>query len=222
MAWKHPRENIRNNDVPSVEPLNRNFADFDEEIGGRLNEHNWAASGFNDATHFADDIAIRLYHAYTESDGGDDPSYGAVTPGEFLIPHNSQWSAALSKSFTAVGGMIWVMASFQLQSEELGVQCVLRINGTIDPDSLWPYGDGEVERQELDADDAFARRAPGETNTLVPVLVETLTSVPPGECTVELVARTTLEDRFPSTVTTREKYAIYHRELIILELLDGI
>ena len=223
MSWKHPKENIRDEDALSPEAINRNFQAVDEEVYGRLNEHNFKASAFTGVSHYADDIAMRLYHAEQYSDGGDDPDYGVTTSNEFLIPQSGQWAAVTgaTKTFTSAGALIWIMASFQLQSEELGVQCALRINGAIDPDTIWPYADAEVERQELATTTSSSRNSPGECSTLSAVVLETVTPVPPGSCVVELMVRTALEERFPASVTSREKYAVYNRELIIIEMLEA-
>lgn len=204
-----------------LDDANENLRVFTGELEGGLNEHNFANQGF-DLGHVDDSVVARPHAASEVSNGAAAPASGVSVTNEFEIPQNGVWSAVTgcTKSFTAVGGALWAIASCQLQSHRFGIQLALRINGAIDPDTIWPFADAEVEFDEPGGTNstALARQSAGETALLAPALVSTVTAVPPGPCTVELVARTALEARDTSGSATRRKYSVYHREIIAIEV----
>ena len=228
MTWRIPRNPIISGAPADPDDVNENFKAYVEELEGNLNEHNFAGKdtanpGFT-MNHIENEAIMRPHSVVTASDGSTAPDYGVSVADEFEIPQNGQWSQVtdMVKTFEARGGGLWIMASCQLQSHRFGVQLALRVNGTLIPESVWPFADREVEFDDpgdfqLPATNFF-RRSAGETARLAPAVVEAVIDIPPGPCTVELVARTAMEVRDPAAVTAQYKYSVYHRELIVIEV----
>lgn len=214
MTHRFPPEPLRDAATLDLEDVNANFQAVQEELLGQLGEHNFAEDAFADRVLWADDIALRLHHDFTESDCHD----GTADGNDYDVPQNGQWSAVSGCSVTldSFGAVLWCLASFQVMSAELGLMVALRIDGVVDVDSIWGGAeDLDVEDRDVDLESTYKeRRSPGAVNLLDAGVCETLSIVPPGTHTVEVVARTVGIGK--SGIVGH--YRLYHRELIVLEM----
>lgn len=217
MSWRYVKYDIEAGEVVAIEDVNENFEAIVSEVEGRLNEHNFAADSF-DLDDFTPGVAITLRKNVQASDCND----ASTDNDDFDFAPSGQWTAIsdLSHSFAAVGGLVWVIASFQLVTlraggdhpSYAGVRFGLRVNGIVDPDSISGADDTGVESTITSGADGFG---PGIVHVLYPCVAEALVPVPPGACVVELVVATVAEnaDFFAAS------HRVHHRELTVIELV---
>lgn len=214
MSHRFPLHPLRDGQTLDLEDVNDNFQEIQSELLGNLGEHNFTEEAFSDRTLWADDIAMRLHRVVVESDGHD----AAADANDFDVPQNGQWSAVTSTSLTidSFGGLALCTASFQCMSAELGLMVAIRVDGVVDPDSIWGGAeDLDVENREVDVSTTFKERStPGACNLLDAGVCETLVPLAPGAHTIELVARTVGIAKPENS----GNYRIYHRILFVLEM----
>ena len=88
MAWRFPKYPLLVTRTPDIDDLNRNFYEYVEEVGGRLNEHNWDESASNGLTisHMADDIFV--WHSASVTQAVDSNTDGHGTG---HLPNGGNW-----------------------------------------------------------------------------------------------------------------------------------
>ena len=70
MSWRFPKFPTATNSVPDVDDTNANFYEVVEEIGGRLNEHNFASGSFTKGQ--VSPEAGFVYHSNSKNSGNTD------------------------------------------------------------------------------------------------------------------------------------------------------
>tara|TARA_R110002110_G_scaffold148246_2_gene339257 strand:+ start:2696 stop:3385 length:690 start_codon:yes stop_codon:yes gene_type:complete len=227
MSHRFPKFPLLTPRVPDLEDTNANFYEVAEEVNGRLNEHNWdkaSSNGFT-ASHLATDLFV--WHSAGVAQGilanldgtsSDTPTTGSSW---HKIPPDPQWRvvASMSVSFTATGGLLWILASWQLRpnyqqpstsrtnddrvDETPCPSFALRINGTV------------LSESTVGSLDTTNYAFPGLAYGIWPQSTAIMIVVPPGVQTIDLVARAPL-------VSNDAVWAIPawvgSRELVVLEL----
>lgn len=203
MSYKFPRWSIEADDAIEFEDLNEDFTELVDEFGGRLNEHNFAQNAFARAQQ-DDGIAMRLYQTKVSD---DIHGAGYPTASTYLIPARQNWTAIanLTVTFQTEGGVVWVLASMQLESplyplnSVVIMQVAVAVNGQIVPESI--VGSGEVNDSTVSG-----------MITTVPVVVEAFVPVAPGSVTVDIVV-------FDLSPEVAPAGRVASRELVVVELL---
>lgn len=202
MSWRFPRHLITDGRVLDADDLNQDFQPFAEELGGKLNEHNWQKDSIESISYVQRDAAF-LYHwagrRHVLEGYGPTTFYQLVhfLDGNTLNPDvvdrvheilpTLDWNVVTdaSVSFISAPGLLWVHGSLQLQVEDAeqpfitpGVLVALRINGTVVPETviggLEEYNDPRC----------------GLSYGSQPVATSVVWPTPGGQTTVELVVRT--------------------------------
>lgn len=236
MSWRFPKYPVKNTQVVDLEDMNENFYGFAEEIGGRLNEHNWKEGAISATTQIAKDAAF-VWHQDGEAptlnsslaypDTGDqlitarptwtkidDCSLTFTCPDCFLWIHGTvQLTQAGSTAIDGIPtatGIVWNPAYFVLM--QLGIQ----LDDYVIPETI-------VGGTELNND-----RASGIKQPMFPAGTSLVIPVAAGRHTVTLVARAvgpTVDKGTPGTPATpaineKSPWGFYAscRELICLEM----
>ena len=111
MSWRFPKFPTATNSVPDVDDTNANFYEVVEELGGRLNEHNFSGASFTRG-----DVAPEagfVYHSNSNDAGDtDNPAIGAS---DIRIPARSGWRKIeeTTITFTSPACILWINASLQ-------------------------------------------------------------------------------------------------------------
>jgi hypothetical protein len=139
VSWKFGPFTVSSQEIVDVDRVNENFYSVIEEVTGELNEHNWAESAFaSDRTLLAEDIAIRV----AGNNRTEEPSN---LPTRTKVRLGSEWhriADGLSRTFDSRGGLFWVMASFQIETDQLvGAHFAIEVDGVALGDSLVGSGD---------------------------------------------------------------------------------
>ena len=228
MSWRFPRHLITDGRVLDADDLNQDFQPFAEELGGKLNEHNWQEQSVESFSYVQRDAAF-LYH--WSGQRGVSTGTPLLKPGQtknFLfgstlaasevdLVHEilpiSDWNVVTgtSLSFTSAPGLLWVHGSLQLQVQDTeqpfitpGVLVALRINGTVVPETVI----GGLE----EANDPRCGLSYGSQ----PVATSVVWPTPGGQTTVELVVRTLPLDT--DDAWKGESVYVFGREVFALEM----
>tara|TARA_R110000751_G_scaffold112516_1_gene211411 strand:+ start:1350 stop:2027 length:678 start_codon:yes stop_codon:yes gene_type:complete len=223
MAQVFPKYNPKAGEVMDKDTYNENFRTVVEEVGGRLNEHNWKAGAISDVEDCSAGYVLRTEHSYKTVNWTTLNSFGqpeANPTGAFKVEQLMEWQAIddLSTVFTSRGLLLWVMASFQYDGAELlqagsvnyysylefGVQFAIRINSAVVEESIV----GGLER----SNDV---KGEGYCCDIAPVVLDAVVFVPPGTVSIDIVARMPKNSDFK---TSEDYYfEVFNRELIVLE-----
>ena len=118
MGYRFPPNRLKDTEVIDIERANENFQAIVEEASSNLNEHNWEDEAFVSATQvkadrdiFANTAAYRLFRESVSSDAVLDPQSGLFSGGD--VEESQAWATVpdLTKTFTSVGGMVYVIGS---------------------------------------------------------------------------------------------------------------
>ena len=193
MSWRFPRFPTKANRVPSVDDMNENFFEFVEEIGGRLNEHNWAANAISAKADVAQDACF-VWHSDDNDPSTQFPSaaIGALGDGDVRVPQRSSWRVIKSVTFTSPACLLWIHSSLQITQDPddpannywttdskfnyalSGIQ----VDGYVIPETV-------IGGAEPDNDRAYGVRMPA-----VPVASSAVFPVGAGPHTVSIVVKT--------------------------------
>ena len=121
MSWRFPKYPVKNTQVIDLEDMNENFYGYAEELGGRLNEHNWKDGAIPATTSLAKDAAF-VWHsggAAPIKDMGAPPLPQAVTSAavnDQVVPAKPTWTKVsnCSLSFTSPDCVLWVHGTAQV------------------------------------------------------------------------------------------------------------
>ena len=194
MSWRFQKLPITTTTVPDVDDMNENFYEIAEEIGGKLNEHNWKSGAFSSAvTNLALDSCF-VYHS-----GANDLSNQRAqlkVSGSVVVPERSAWRRidSTTQTFVAPGCLLWIHATAQINLTAYdnnptagSVAAVtanyntaffgIEVNGYVIPESV--VGGSEPEN------DATA----GVYRSTMPLGTSIIFPLPPGETTVSMVVR---------------------------------
>jgi len=221
MSWKFGPFTVSTRDVVDVDTINESLLSVIEEVTGELNEHNFAENAFDnsDRGKLAEDIGIRVHHAFQAANPNDPADGSAITPN--VLPVSTRWQAvdpSLTMTITTKGGKLWIIASFQCQiAATFGALFAIEINGTVLGDSL--IGTGDIDNDRLAQ--ASGGVAPFSfTFGPVPciwlpdagaIVIEAVVPVSPGQYVVRPVIR---NPRLGSEVIQE----VSNREFIVLEM----
>lgn len=230
MSWRHPPHEFTNQWTLDPDQVNESFAEWQSELSGRLNEHNWQAGCLDVVgnNHYTPDISLRLHHSATARR----PEYNqGVDLGEVT----TEWERTFGNTvvtFNSRGGVIFMVASLQLSNyppagnAQPGVQFCFGINGVPHADCM--IGSGDMSNDLIDggktvfgftssggtgATGGYANTGtgPGIRQIGTPVTLYGSALIPPGRHTVELLYRSV--NPFEDTV----QYSINSRELFVIE-----
>lgn len=192
MSWRFPKFPTATNSVPDVDETNANFYEVVEEIGGRLNEHNFEAGTFSIYAALDSDAGF-VFHA-------KDMGAGRIVPGPAIggddtrIPARSGWRKLedASISFTSPATLLWINASLQVTQNPTTmpagtawanddafnyVMVGIEVDGYVIPESV-------IGGAEPDNDRAY-----GVIWPTMPLATDIVFPIGPGEHTVSLVVR---------------------------------
>lgn len=202
MAWRFPEHTPVSSGVTDNEDMNRGMLPTAEELGGRLNEHNWKDNAIQDRS----DLDISAAFHWHQS------SQAVVlrsSTNAFLVRPIAEWTSVTgcSLSITCPACLLWIHVSCQLQSPSAvannpGPQIAIRVDGNVVTETIT----GGVEHEN----DDNAAILYGE----IPLACQVLQNVGEGNHTVDLVVRT-IRAGTPSNFYTIE---IGSREIIALEM----
>ena len=225
MSHRFPKFPLLNTRVPDLEDTNANFYEVAEEVNGRLNEHNWDKSSSNGftASHLATDLFV--WHSAGVSQGidanTDGPSSATFTPTggnwDKVFP-DPQWRTvdSMSVSFTATGGLLWILASWQLRPNDQreAISSENRVDGTPCPSFALRINGTVLSESTMGSLDTTNYAFPGLAYGIWPQSTATMIVVPPGVQTVDLVVRAPIVSELDGAVPAW----VGSRELIVLEL----
>lgn len=214
MSWRLPKFPGKNTRVNDGDDLNANFYEVVEEVGGRLNEHNWKAATAIAATDIASDAAFVWHNVDVLQD-----MFSNTTGATAFTPNGGNWTRieatpewqpidSMALTFTTPNCLLDIQASWQMRpnietTPEASAYCsfAIRLDGTVIVESILGISDTD---NYTPGGIAYGP-CPLECGIIFPVAS--------GSHTVELVARTTGEQAETPWVGTRE--------LGVLELRSG-
>lgn len=223
MAQIFPKYNPKTGEVMDTDVYNENFRTVVEEVGGRLNEHNWKAGAISDIDDCSADYVLRTGHSYETVNWTTLNSFGqpAANPtNAFKVNQLMEWQSIndLSTTFISKGLMLWIMASLQYDGAELlsggsnnyysylefGIQFAIRVNGVVVEESIV----GGLER----SNDV---KGEGYCCDIAPVVIDAVVFVPPGSVSIDIVARMPKNSDFKTSDSYY--FEVFNRELIVIE-----
>lgn len=219
MTWRFPRYLLTDGRTVNADDVNDNFLEVVEELGGRLNEHNFAYDTISQTTEISGDAAF-VWHS---ADSGYVNHFNVIAEAEVTndayeedpleIPAGVEWTpitvggdAAMSIVTSACA--LWVIASWQVTAASdaaprhtgnPGARYALSIDGQVIPETII----GGVEDLNDKTYDIRYGAVPLTTSVVFPVAS--------GEHTISLACRTSNRNS--------SKTNIVCRELIVLEML---
>jgi hypothetical protein len=235
MSQRQPRERRKTGEVVAHD-LMEALIPFQEEVSGRLNEHNFAADAFAAGEHNAGmALAVGLL-----SEAVNPTENGAVESewedgGTFTnrqIDNNSAWTripvsatAFMEKSVTTKGGMLWITASFQAtyideSTADYSISParlpdpVLNHLGNSLAGTMWAIRvDGVVTEPGNCGEDIPFEGTLGYRLVNQAIVIEALTPADPGTHLVEVVALATSSRAHDQLVVE-----VYSHDLIVREI----
>lgn len=223
MAWAYPVEKFVSSYVLDMEDFNTNLAVFADEADGNLNEHNWSINALaylmTVSKTVANDIAMRFYDTQTAL--APMGALGTLTQ----LQHNTRWVPidGMSKTFASPGGVIMVIASFQLRctgfpAGQSGLNFILEVDGVPQANSL--LGTGDQSNEYIDSSVGTSGgtialtfgTSPSFKAEHEPKMIKGHYRLEPGEHTVRVLARNLF------TITAPIAQFVSQRELIILHM----
>ena len=218
--------------VPDVDDMNANFYEISEELTGGLNEHNWDEASSNGLTisHLATDLFV--WHnatVYQAIDGHTDTSPAWMpTGGNWVkIPYDPQWRTitGMTQTFTATGGLLWILASWQLRPEDQQLfrdAAIEDVDDTPCPSFALRLNGNVLAESTLGTVESSTYAVPGLSYGVWPQATAIVVSIPAGVHTVDLVARTGLDPKRRDPDNGSDAIVanawVGSRELIILEM----
>ena len=194
MSWRFQKLPLTITTVPDVDDMNENFYEIAEEIGGKLNEHNWTSGAFSSAvTNLALDSCF-VYHSGANDLQTENCRADRLNALMIDIPQQASWReiSSATKTFTSIGGLLWVHATAQINqiqydltpttSNYSALFFAIQVNGYIIPETV--VGGAEEDN------DSHA----GVFHATMPVGTSIVFPIPPGQVTVAMVVKTGSEE----------------------------
>ena len=248
MAWRYPPQYIGPKYAVDIGPVNENLGTLAGEVSGMLNEHNFSA-GTSDSSEagalltraqLAEDAAFRVKYVTADPvPTGDD--YTNRTNWVTIAAVDS-WQTfpddGCQIEFTAVGGQVWLCASFavvcgigvpSIFQKGYGYNFALELDGVIVHESLvgsgdsvsefynGPNGRGAKLRPTKDANLISPMGGGGVSAARIAMTVDAIVDVPPGPHTVR-IAVMNIRGKMQSAPNNSDTY-ITNREMFAMELM---
>lgn len=151
MSWRFPPEKPKTYWTLDPDQISHNMHAFAEEVGGRLNEHNWTADALPSvlASNWSPRIGGHWWHDRVDT---------APTPGGGLdLDPTTRWASIgnLTETVQTRGGVFLVIFSGQVNNDsgagikQPGLQFAILVNGQPMHDSL--VGSGDMSNDMIDA-----------------------------------------------------------------------
>ena len=170
MAYRVPDGYVNVTDVPDPDLLNRTTKAAVEELGARLNDHNFTESGLN-ANRRATEAFYDFHTARVSADTGINTNVDDIpdntSPNAWAIPDSSDWTTVdqMQVSFTSGEDTAWIIGWAQYGLAPQGaivtfsttavsltkprVQFALRVNGAVLPHGITGLVDVEAHPRSL-------------------------------------------------------------------------
>ena len=234
MSWKFPKYPVKNTQVIDLEDMNENFLESVEEIGGRLNEHNWKEGAIAATTSLEKDAAFAWHQdgAFVQRLVSWPQPVVAGAPKDQLIPARPTWTPVddCSLTFTPPDCLLWIHGSVQLvQGASLNsssgppsniggfwngnyfvyVQFAIQIDGYVIPETI-------IGGTEIDNDLNTGVRMP-----MMPLVTDIVFPITTGSHTIKLVVRTvgpSLDKAGTTQDTSPKGFYVSCREIMCLEM----
>jgi len=248
MAWRYPPQYIGPKYALDITPVNENLSTLAGEVSGMLNEHN-----FSTATSDSSEAGALLTRAQLAEDAAFRIEYvtaDPVPPGAAYVDKTNWVTIAAVDSwqtfpdngcqieFTAVGGLVWLTASFSVVcgngqpssfQKGYGYNFALELDGVIVNESLvgsgesvsefynGPNGRGAKLRPLAAANLISPMGGGGVSAARIAMTVDAIVNVPPGPHTVR-IAVMNIRGKMQSSPTNSNTY-ITTREMFAMELM---
>jgi len=190
MGYRVPDGFVHVNDVPDPDLLNRTAKAAVEELGARLNDHNFTAGGLN-ANRRATEAFYDFHTARVSADTGINTNPDDIPDNSdanaWVIPDSSDWTTVdqMQVSFTSGEDTAWIIGWAQYGLAPQGavvtfsttavsltkprVQFALRVNGAVLPHGITGLADVEAHPRTLMPVTPFVPATPAD-NTSVDTL----------------------------------------------------
>lgn len=218
MSHRFSKIRETNNWPIDQETINDNLRPFAEEVGGQLNEHNWAANAISSNSNVTAGAQIRIRSSSQEVNPGigqASPRPGTLPTDGFKVSGSSQWVVVDDMDLTDEydDTVVLITASFQIETTNVviaglwGFQLAIAVDENIISESIV----GSVDK-------ALDNLAEGFMNSQVtmPFVVEVVVPLTAGPHRVSLVARTCRGANL-AVPAANVFYMVLNREMIILE-----
>lgn len=196
MAWYFPPEPFISSEILDIDTINLNLAAVQSEVGGELNEHNFASEALvGGEDNWDDGIGLRISSEPHEVDPLDVAVAETIQLRLSWVPLEGGSHVHVSR-----GGKALIIASFQISNspsdlfDNPGLQFALEVDGSVQFGSL--YGSGDMTNDYIsDAANAIATpiltpgTGPGLRAKYAAVVLETVMYLPAGEHAIRVVAR---------------------------------
>jgi hypothetical protein len=135
MSWRFPKFPIKAGRIPDSEDTNDNFIESAEEVGGELNEHNWAKKGIVGGSDIArTDVSrddVFLWHSIGDQRAAGFPAasqlagtlpHSTMSDNAVTVSSASSWVAVptTQSTFTSPNTLLWIHVSLQAVQDREG------------------------------------------------------------------------------------------------------
>jgi len=166
----------------ATDDINENLVAYADELSGRVNEHNFAEDMITDGADFDDDAVLTVNTLAQDM---------VAIPPSLEFQFSETWSevAGTRHDFTTRGGTVWAMFSGQamLAPPMSPFMFVIMLDGAILYESL--LGGGDTSNDALENVVGVIAQGPGLAATFLPVVVEAVTDLTPGDHSISLAVR---------------------------------
>ena len=227
MSWKFPKHRPVTTDTLDKRDINENFTLLVDEFSGEINEHNLHHTLVTDGAYLEDGAGITAEHYFFPA-----PPTAPPTPSGFAhVLVDDTWNklsgpgGPYAVTFVSSGAPVWILASFQghFRSEPAGAgtqvqpgyNFALMVDGAILYQSL--VGGGDLTNDHVRQATVGMTQGPGVTGYYIPLVLETVVDLPPGEHTINVCSRA-IHSYTPTSAIAVREIGVLSRELILLEL----
>lgn len=187
MGYRVPDGFVTDTDVPDPELLNRTLRPAAEELGGRLNDHNFEAASIN-ANRRADTAFFDFHTARVAADTGINTNPDDIPdnsdPDAWKVPESADWTTVdqMTVSFTSGEDTAWIIGwaqyglapqgaivTFSVTQESLTkprIQFALRVNGAVLPHGITGLVDVEAHPRTLMPETPFDPATPANNRSV--------------------------------------------------------
>lgn len=222
MSIKIPKWRIRNGEPADIEPMNDDMEGWENELDGKLNEQNWVASTFNSMTYFDAGAFIRCWYANVYMDQKIQvgvPNGTNLPTNPFEVASTGEWTVLTDigqSQLALTGSLLWILVNLQVDHSipggtpaGYGIQAAIQVNGTILAETIIGGGDRANDPTGEGLGAYWSRQ---------PLVIDAILPIGPDRVTINVVVRAP-RNRTLAIPATDDKYYIYNRRSIILELV---
>jgi len=232
MSWKFPKHRPITTDSLDFRDINENFTTLVDEFSGEINEHNIKAGLLSlNGPYLRDGAGMTVEHY----EHWVDPTEPTVPSSYALVPLEDSWVKLTNVSpatgdyaitFVSSGAPVWILASFQAHLRDTtslkathtvtpGFNFALMVDGAILYQSL--VGGGDISNDHIQQLSVNMTQGPGVAGLYIPLVVEAIVDLPPGEHVINVCAKA-LNSYTPTSSAVGRTMGVLSRELIALEL----